>query len=233
MSGPQQINAAAWRKYLEGLYATRSDRRSALALVLVIKQAADSMAVLRADLGDHSTTKALVAWDKRFASLRERVKLYLDDVPCANVSDAACDFGITGGVGSPAEQADAYAYEWAVRPILEGQWPTDYYMGQGHPAWPDAQETATLWNQLIEVQAVRDKLEDLPALGWPLGEWLTSVERELSSSAPGEEATLWDYLTEGADKAADLMSRAGNALLWGAGIAAGAFTLWVLRKVFR
>lgn len=236
MVAPQSINSATWRTYLQGLYDTRKDRRSAFAVVLVLEQQVASMTALRAKFGDHSTTHALVQWDKDFASLAERVRLYREDVPCADVPDATCGFGLTGWTGTPAQQANRYAYEWAARPILEGKWPEDYYMGQGHPARPDAVEAAALWNQLIAVEELHHELTSLwgghLAAGWPAGEWLLEVEREMSLSAPGEEPTIADWLAKGQQNAVEFFKAAGSALIWGAGIAGGLFTGWLLWKAF-
>lgn len=214
MAETAKLDVTAWRDYLARVYATRSDRRSALALVEILAQQVAMMKRIRAAIGTHSTARALRTWDRDLGRLAARVVQYRDEIPCADVTDAACGYGRTGWTGTPAAGANDHALTWVVRPILEGEY-GDWYLGETPPRRPDAVETAMLWNQLVVVHDLKAQLESDPEVrtllfgsqGAAIAEWLLVAERELSRSAPGEERTLADALLSGAANAADLLER--------------------------
>lgn len=220
MGAPLKLDVTAWRDYLAQVYATRSDRRAALALVEVLEQQVAMMKRIRAHIGSHSSARALKAWNRDFALLAERVAQYRTEIPCVDVPDAACTFARTGWTGTPAAGANDYANTWVAKPILQGEW-GDWYVGTPHPPRADAIEAAMLWNQLVAVHDLKAQMLADPELtsilfgarGAAISEWLIVAARELSRSAPGEEKTLLDALADGASNAADLLERWGARAL--------------------
>lgn len=89
----------------------------------------------------------------------------------------------------------SYTNAWVAAPVLDGQWPAEYYLGlQDTPPHPDAVEFAMLWNQLVAVKDVVDNLGDsADQLAIELWERLAG---ELRVSLPGEEPTFRDAINE-------------------------------------
>lgn len=90
----------------------------------------------------------------------------------------------------PEDVQPAYTTAWVAKPVLEGVWPPDYYLGFETPGHADAIEAAMLWNELTAVQDVIDDIGD--SADQLLLELIDRAGVQLSASAKGEDKTFAD-----------------------------------------
>lgn len=111
-----------------------------------------------------------------------------------------------------------YLRKWVIDPILEGTHPAqEPGLGLGWARGPEAIAAASLWNQLIEVEQLREEQRSLSS---HVGEWLLVVDRQLSRSAPGEPKTIRDKVEDALNDIKDAAEDTWEAVTVLAGVAA-------------
>lgn len=238
MAATVEINTAAWVNELRALYKANPTIEGAQAVLMLVQQVAASAAAIRADIvvtptgRERAFVRQLEAWDKAYAGFYKRYSGdggYADDVnPCKDWA-GGCASWENEGYGTGEEGATLYVDTWVMKPVLFGKFPPDYYLGVPTPGRADAYEVASLFNQIAQlaplVSLTSDQLDEL------VGEWLLVVEREFSRSAPGEPATIGDWLADMRKRAGALISAIGSGIVTGAivvgGVIAAGLTLWL------
>lgn len=228
-----RLNGERWREQLERAYDAAPGPAGAAVIVVLMQVLYTSMMDLY-DQYIHIPALAGHPWVgrsrfKRRRLIREFRKWNKDALAFGERLDGYWSDSCTPGDPCPDELQPQYTNTWVAAPVLEGDFPDEYYLGLAIPGRPDAVELAALWNQVVAVKEVLDNIGDTP--DQLLIEWLESAGVQLRKSLPGEPETWRDQIDEALDAVGDGLKDIWEGfgdVLWYVGAGLGAWLIYAV-----
>lgn len=223
-----QIGLEPWRSMLRGMWDAKPGTRAALALVVLVHETAKAAMQMRDQL---VVRRPILLLNREFGeaskamqALVARIDVYADAV----------------GRAQRGEIDDAGLHAWVAAPVLEGVWPADFpplhqITGSGDPiyydtvtartssatppSWVgDGQLAAYAYNKMVA--GAEAGLAEDPGLlasitgvdtGVAVQSWIDRTKRKLGVEGAGDAVAA--ALEAAYDKAAELLEKAGSAVL--------------------
>lgn len=215
-----QINAAAWRNMLLGIWNASPSAMSATAIVRLVQSMLQSALAMHGQIqGDIFIQRSLEPTFTDMRSLQDRLEWYTQRIQEAvNKTPPAV---LVNGKLVPSIDRVSMLGANVIGPILNGRFPVDFpavvmpgpfegteelveSMRRGlteetDGTWrglPDAVLAVSAWNRIVEAWAVDVAQQDEGYFINLIRQWIVATQVDLQQSAPGEPATTADAVVE-------------------------------------